>query len=87
MAEATVAEFTSNFLRYQEIARHEPVSVTSHGQTVSYFVSAAHFEAFQDMKAGFRRCRSVVEMSTHEVDDIALGRMSPEHDHLNALLD
>jgi prevent-host-death family protein len=87
MREVPATEFTRNFGQYREIAQREPVAVTSHGRATGYFVSAVEFEEMQRLKAFARRTRAVVYLTREEIDQIAASRMSPEHDHLNALLD
>jgi prevent-host-death family protein len=87
MREVPATEFTRNFGRYREIAQREPVAVTSHGRATGYFVSVIEFEELQRIKAFARRSRAVVDLSQEEIEQMAAGRMSPEHDHLNALLD
>jgi hypothetical protein len=63
------------------------VAVTSHGRATGYFVSAVEFEEMQRIKASARRTRAVADMTPQEIEEMAAGRMAPEHDHLNALLD
>jgi prevent-host-death family protein len=87
MREVPATEFTRNFGRYREIAQREPVVVTSHGRATGYFISAIEFEELQRIKAFARRSRAVVDLTQEEIDQMTAGRMSPEHDHLNALLD
>ncbi len=87
MREVPATEFTRNFGRYREIAQREPVAVTSHGRATGYFISAVAFEEMQRLQASVRRSRAVVDMTREEIDEMAVGRMAPEHDHLNALLD
>ena len=87
MREVSATEFTRNFGQYREIVQREPLAVTSHGRATGYFVSTTEFEEFQRLKAAMRRSRSVAEMSADEIEQMAEGRMSSEHDHLNALLD
>jgi hypothetical protein len=45
------------------------------------------FEELQRVKALARRSRAVTDMSAEEIEHMTAGRMSPEHDHLNALLE
>jgi prevent-host-death family protein len=87
MREVPATEFTRNFGQYREIAQREPVAVTSHGRATGYFVSAIEFEELQRIKAFARRSRAVADMTAEEIEQMTAGRMSPEHDHLNALLD
>lgn len=87
MREVPATEFARNFGQYREIAQREPVAVTSHGRTMGYFVSAVAFEEMQRLSASVRRSRAVADMTKDEIDQMTSGRMAPEHDHLNALLD
>jgi PHD/YefM family antitoxin component YafN of YafNO toxin-antitoxin module len=87
MKEVASTEFTKNFGRYREIAQREPVAVLSHGRTTGYFISAHEFEALQRMKAKSRRVMRIEDFTEEEIEQLAASRMSPEHDHLNSLLD
>lgn len=87
MREVPATEFTRNFGQYREIAQREPVAVTSHGRATGYFISAVEYEEFQRLKVFDRRSRPVADMTKEEFEPMAAGRMSPEHDHLNSLLD
>ena len=87
MREVPATEFTRNFGQYREIAQREPVAVTSHGRATGYFISAVEFEELQRLRVFSRRSRAVVDMTRTEIEEMAASRMSPEHDHLNALLD
>jgi prevent-host-death family protein len=87
MREVSATEFTRNFGQYRDIAQREPVAVTSHGRPTGYFISPVEFQELQRMKALERRSRSVADLTKGEIDEIAASRMSPEHEHLNALLD
>jgi prevent-host-death family protein len=87
MREVPATEFTRNFGQYREIAQREPIAVTSHGRATGYFVSATEFEEMQRIKAFARRSRAVADMTKDEIEQMTSGRMSAEHDYLNALLD
>jgi PHD/YefM family antitoxin component YafN of YafNO toxin-antitoxin module len=87
MRQVPATEFTRNFGFYREIVQREPVAVTSHGRATGYFVSAIEFEDLQRLKAMAQQSFATTDLSKEEVDEIASGRMSSEHDHLNALLD
>jgi prevent-host-death family protein len=87
MREVPATEFARNFGRYREIVQHETVAVTSHGRVTAYFMSAVEYEQLQRLKSSTRRSRAVREMTKAEIEQMAAGRMGPEHDHLNALLD
>lgn len=86
MREATATELAKNFGRYRDIAQREPVAVKSHGRASAYLVSAAEFEELQRYKQLARQSFATRDLSAEEIDAIATGQMSPEHDHLNALL-
>jgi PHD/YefM family antitoxin component YafN of YafNO toxin-antitoxin module len=87
MREATATEIAKNFRRYRDIAQREPVAVKSQGQASTYLVSAAEFEEWQRYKQLARQSFATRDLSSEHIDAIAQGRMSPEHDHRNALLD
>jgi PHD/YefM family antitoxin component YafN of YafNO toxin-antitoxin module len=87
MREVPTTEFTRNFGLYREIVQREPVAVTSHGRATGYFVSSVEFEELQRYKNMVRQSFATADLSPDEVKAIAAGRMSAEHDHLNALLD
>jgi prevent-host-death family protein len=87
MREVPATEFIRNFGQYREIAQREPVAVTSHGRATGYFVSAVEFEEMQRLRAYSRRSRAVADMTNDEIEQMTASRMSPEHDHLNVLLD
>lgn len=80
------SEFTRNFGRYQMLAQREALAVSSHGRITGYFIAAEEYEAFKRIK-GYRRSFATAELSEEEVNAITSARMSPEHDHLNTLLD
>jgi len=87
MRRVPATEFTRNFGLYREIVQREPVEVTSHGRATGYFVSAVEFEDLQRLKAMARQTFATADLSEQDVETIASGRMAPEHEHLNALLD
>ena len=87
MRQVPATEFTRNFGLYREIVQREPGAVTSHVRATGYFVSAVEFEDLQRLKAMAQQSFATADLSKEEVDEIAAGRMSPEHDHLNSLLD
>jgi prevent-host-death family protein len=87
MREVPTTEFTRNFGLYREIVQREPVAVTSHGRPTGYFVSSVEFEELQRYKSMVQRSFATADLSEAEVEAIASGRMSPEHDHLDSLLD
>lgn len=87
MQEATTTEFTKNFGRYREMVQREPIAVTSHGRPTAYLVSAAEYAELQRYKQMARQSFATTALSASDIEAIAKGRMSPEHEHLNALLD
>jgi len=87
MQEATATELAKHFGRYRELVQREPIAVTSHGRATAYLVSAAEYEELQRFKEIARRSFATVALPENEVEAIANGRMSAEHDALDALLD
>jgi prevent-host-death family protein len=87
MREVPTTEFTRNFGLYREIVQREPVAVTSHGRPTGYFVSSFEYEELQRYKNMAQQSFATSDLSAEEIKMIAAGRMSPEHDHLDALLD
>jgi prevent-host-death family protein len=87
MIKATVTELARQFRRYREIAQGEPIAVVSQGRPTAYLVSASEFEELQRFRAYAQQSFATVELTASEIDAVAIGRMSEEHDHLNALLD
>ena len=76
-------EFQQNVGRYQDAAQQAPVEITKNGRTHTVLMSASFFEMV--MKG--RIARRVEELDEETIRAIASARMSPEHDHLNSLLD
>lgn len=87
MREVATTEFTRNFGLYREVVQREAVAVTSHGRATGYFISAVEYEELQRYKRLARQTFATADLSKEDIDAIASGRMSPEHEHLNALLD
>jgi prevent-host-death family protein len=87
MKEVPSTEFTRNFGLYREVVQRESVAVLSHGRPTGYFISALEYEQLQQLKAQSRRVRKLMDLSEEEIEEMASQRMSPEFDHLNALLD
>lgn len=87
MREVSTTEFTRNFGLYREVVQREPVAVTSHGRATGYFVSAIEYDDLQRYKKLVRQSFATTDLTLKEIGALAGGRMSSEHDHLNALLD
>ncbi len=87
MTAVTATEFAKGFGRYKEEAQREPVAITSYGRVSGYFVSAREFEELQRLRAFERRVHRIKDMPAEIVEAIQSSKMSPAHDHLNALLD
>ncbi|MDX8442781.1 type II toxin-antitoxin system prevent-host-death family antitoxin [Mesorhizobium australafricanum] len=87
MREVPATEFARNFGRYREIVQREPVAVMSHGRPTGYFVSTVEYEELQRYKNLARQSFATKDLTHDEIEMIASGRMSTDHDHLNALLD
>jgi hypothetical protein len=80
------AEFTRNFGRYRMLAQKGAVPVTSHGHITGYFVPPDEYEEFERFQAR-RRAFATADLSAEKVRAIAVTRMDPRHDHLNAMLE
>jgi prevent-host-death family protein len=87
MVKTTAADLAKHFAKYREIVQREPVAVTRRGQPTAYLVSPSEFEALQRYKALAGTSFATIDLTAEEIDAITSGRMSSEHDHLNALLD
>lgn len=87
MLEVTATEFAKNFGRYRELAQRDPIAVTSHQRTSGYFVSEYDFKEYQSLKAQASQAFYWHELPAETRDALQVARMSPEHDHLNKLLD
>jgi prevent-host-death family protein len=87
MKPISASEFSRNFGRYREAVQRGPVEVTSHGRTTGFFVSAVAFEEYQKLKKVVRHALKVADLPKSFVDALAAARITPAHDHLNALLD
>ena len=87
MREVSASEFAKNFGVYHRIVQREPVAVLSHGQPSGYFISTLEFEELQRLRARAGRSRGLEDLSEAEIEEMLATRMSPEHDHLNRLLD
>jgi PHD/YefM family antitoxin component YafN of YafNO toxin-antitoxin module len=87
MREVPTTEFTRNFGRYREIVQREPVAVMNHGRPTGYFVSAVEYEDLQRYKNLAQKSFATKDLQLQDVEAIASGCMSSEHDHLNSLID
>jgi PHD/YefM family antitoxin component YafN of YafNO toxin-antitoxin module len=87
MIEIPSTEFTCNFGVYREIVQREPAALLSHGRPTGYFISAIEYEEMQRLRALSRRSVRTVDLTEEEIAQIASTRMSPEHDHLNSLIE
>ena len=80
-------EFCRNFAEYQRHVQREPIRVQSHGKTTGYFVSAEEFERVQRILAESRKAYHPSELPSHLREAIQGAHMSPEHAHLDKLLE
>ena len=80
------SEFTRNFGHYRMVAQRDAVAVSSHGRITGYFVPPEEYQDFLRFKAA-RKSFATVELPEERVREIARTRMSPRHNHLNAILD
>lgn len=83
----TASEFAKNFGRFQDEAQRQAVEITSHGRTVGYFISPIEFERYQQLRERDRKAYRIEDVPPNLMEQIRNSRMSPEHDHLNSLLD
>jgi prevent-host-death family protein len=87
MIEATATELAKNFGSYREMVQREPIVIKSHGRPTAYLVSVAEFEELQRYKRLVRQSFGTADLRAVEIEAIGKGRMSSDHDRLNALLD
>jgi PHD/YefM family antitoxin component YafN of YafNO toxin-antitoxin module len=78
------AEFLKRYGPLSDQALTEPVTITRNGRDRLVLVSAQEFERLRRYAP---RARRIEELTDGELTAIAEAGMSPEHDHLNALLD
>ena len=67
MIRVSAAEFRKRFGWFHRAARHEPVTVTSHGRESVVLVSATDFAEYQKLKQEKATALRVWEMSGEEV--------------------
>lgn len=79
------SEFTRNFVRYQMLAQHEVLAVSSHGRVTGYFIAAEDYEAFRQFKDS-RRAFASADLSDEKAAAISHSRMDARHAHLDAML-
>jgi PHD/YefM family antitoxin component YafN of YafNO toxin-antitoxin module len=87
MSAVTATEFAKCFGRYKEEAQREPIAITSHGRVSGYFVSEREYRELQRLRELERRVFKIKDLPPALAKAIKASRMSPEHDHLNSLLD
>lgn len=87
MRKVTATAFARAFGRFKEEAQREPVAITSHGRISGYFIPAAAFEEYQQLKARAAKAYRIDELPEETYDALRESRMDPRHDHLDALLD
>jgi PHD/YefM family antitoxin component YafN of YafNO toxin-antitoxin module len=87
MREVPASEFAKNFGVYHKVVQREPVAILSHGRPSGYFISTIEYEEFQRLRARAGRSIALEDLSEAEIEEMTSQRMSPEHDHLNRLLD
>ncbi len=80
-------EFCRNFATYQRRVQREPIEVRSHDKVTGYYISAEDYERVEQILTASRRPHHPGELPPHLKAAIRDARMSPEHNHLDALLD
>lgn len=87
MIQVASSEFAKNFGKFKELAQREPVEITSHGRTSGYFISEHEFAEYNRLKMYSRNVFHVSELPKDTITDLAESKMSPEHNHLNSLME
>ncbi|TVQ82917.1 MAG: type II toxin-antitoxin system Phd/YefM family antitoxin [Micavibrio sp.] len=83
MQTISMEEFNRDPQYWQEQAEQEPVVIIKEGEPKLYLLSAAVFES---LSQGARQALSISELDSAARKDLQEAEMSPEHDHLNALM-
>jgi hypothetical protein len=86
-AVVAATDFCENFATYQRRVQWEPIEVRSYDKVTGYYVSADDFERLERFLAASRRPYHPSELPDHLKAAVRDARMSPAHNHLNALLD
>ena len=87
MIAVTATDFAKSFGRYAVEAQREPVAITSYGRINGYYVSKREYDELQHLRAFARRVYRLKSLPADLAAAIEASKMSPAHDHLNALLD
>jgi hypothetical protein len=86
-AVVAATDFCRNFSTYQRRVQREPIEVRSHDKITGYYISAEDYERVERILVASRRAYHPSELPPHLMAAVRDARMSPEHDHLNALMD
>jgi PHD/YefM family antitoxin component YafN of YafNO toxin-antitoxin module len=86
-AVVAATEFCRNFATYQRRVQREPIQVRSHDKVTGYYISAEDYARVERILAASRQAYHPGELPPRLMAAIRDARMSPEHDHLNALTD
>lgn len=78
------AELLRHFGHYRDMAQREPVVISSRGRDALVLLST---EEYQRLKRRDRQVLLLEEMDDDLLDALEKSEMSPEHDHLNALVE
>ncbi len=87
MIEVSATDFAKKMGQYRRAAHREPVAVTDRSGITEVLISKADFDEYQKLKAKETKAYFARELPNDLVEAIERAEMSPEDDHLNALLD
>jgi PHD/YefM family antitoxin component YafN of YafNO toxin-antitoxin module len=87
MVAVTATDFAKSFGRYAMEAQREPVAITSYGRINGYYVAKREYDELLRLREFARRVYQLKSLPADLAAAIETARMSPAHDHLNALLD
>jgi len=78
------AEVAKNFGYYQDKALAEPVTVRKYNRDSVVIIRADEYARLKKLD---RQVRAIEELNGDDMELLSSSRMSPEHDHLNDLMD
>ena len=87
MIEVSATDFAKKMGQYRRAAHREPVAVLDRSGVTEVLISKADFDEYQRLKARETKAYFAWELPDDLIVAIERSEMSPEHDHLNALMD
>jgi len=76
MPTASSAEVQTNFGRFKDMARAEPVVVTQYGKPAVVILDASEYSRLKELD---RRVMRLEDMSDAEIDEMLRSEIPPEH--------